>query len=395
MTIPRRLLFWILAAVVAVALVVLANRPDPAPVDLGEVIRGPLRVTLDQEGRTRVRERFVLTAPAGGRLLRIELEPGDPVEAGEVVATFAPAAAPILDPRSRRTAEARLQAARAAWARAQAERGAAIAAAERAGRELEHQRRLAEAGVAAPDVVDAATTAAVRARELVLAAEAAERTAVAEIAVAEAALVGESDVAIPRTVPLRAPATGVVLVRHRESESVVAAGEPLLEIGNLGELEVMADYLSSDAVRIRPGMPVSIERWGGEAPLQGRVERVEPGGFVKISALGVEEQRVWVVVELTSPIELRPGLGDGYRVETRVVLFDRADVVLVPTGALVRQGEDWSVFVVADGIARQRVVTLGDRAPFSAEVLGGLEVGDQVVLHPTDRVVDGVKVRER
>jgi HlyD family secretion protein len=395
MTIPRRMLFWILAAVVAVALVVLANRPDPAPVDLAEVVRGPLRVTLDQEGRTRVQERFVLTAPANGRLLRIELEPGDPVEAGEVVATFAPAAAPILDHRSRRAAAATLDAARAGLARAQAERAAAVAAAERAQQELAHQRRLADAGVVPPDAVDAAATAAVRARELALAAAAAERTGVAEVAIAEAALAGEGELSTPTSVALRAPATGLVLTRHRESETVVAAGEPLLEIGDLSKLEVMADYLSTDAVQIQPGMPVSIERWGGEGSLLGRVRRVEPGGFVKISALGVEEQRVWVVVELTSPLELRPSLGDGYRVETRVVLVDRDDVLLVPTGALVRQGNDWSVFVVADGIARQQLVQLGDRAPFAAEVLGGLEVGDQVVLHPTDRVVDGVKVRER
>lgn len=396
----RRLILWGAATVVAVVLWLLASRPDPAPVDLATVARRPLLVTLDQEARTRVRERFVLTAPSAGRLLRVELEPGDSVAPGEVVATFAPAAAPILDPRSRRTAEARLAAARAAWQGAIAEKNAAASANTRSTTELARLERLRSEGLLSVDALEAAQAGATRTRELLSAAQAAERVAIAEMNAAEAALAeGSADGVGSSTngaqVTLRAPAGGVVLARHRESESVVAPGEPILEIGDLSDLEVIADYLSTDAVRIQPGTPVRIERWGGPAALLGRVRRVEPGGFIKISALGVEEQRVWVVVDLESPPDQRAGLGDGYRVETRVVLVDRNDVLTVPTGALVRAGGDWSVFVVEDGIAHQRSVTIGDRAPFDAEVLEGLAEGDQVVLHPTDRVADGVRVRER
>lgn len=394
MKITRRHLVWTGIGLVLTLLLVVAMRPEPAPVDLATVERGPLLVTLDQEGRTRVQERWTIAAPAAGVLRRIELEPGDQVAAGDVVATFEPAAAGLLDPRLRREAEAGRAAAAAEVERMRAERESAEARAVFAAAAARRARRMAEEGLLSAESLDAAETEERAATEARRASDAAVRQAAAALAAAEAALVeGAGDQ--QRTLEVRAPTAGLVLRRLRESAAPLAAGEPLLELGDLTQIEVMADYLSTDAVQIQAGMPVRIERWGGEHPLSGQVRLVEPSGFLKLSALGVEEQRVWVIADIESPPSERPGLGDGYRVETRVVLIDRPDVLRVPVGALVRDGESWSVYRVENDRAHATPVELGARSAFDAEVLGGLAAGDQVVLHPTDRVADGVKVEQR
>lgn len=394
----RRLLWGSALAVVAVA-IVLGSRPRPVAVELAPVVRGTLTVTLDEEGETRVRDRFLISAPVAGRVLRIELEPGDPVLAGETpLASFLPATPMPLDPRLRAEAEAAAAAAEAALGRAEALHEQA--AAERAFSEaaLERLRRLSEEGVVSAEQREAAQLELDTRREALAAADFAVRDARSNLAAARARLLrfvprhGGTGAGDPEAFAIFSPVDGVVLRRLRESEAAVPAGETLLEVGDPRDLEVVADYLSSDAVRMRAGQPALIERWGGEGALGGQVLRVEPSGFTKISALGVEEQRVNVVVELTGPYAARAGLGDGYRVETRVVIWEEDEQRKVPTGALFRRGDQWAVFMVEDGVARERAVVIGERNQREAQVLDGLEIGDPVVLYPGDNIADGVRV---
>ena len=395
----RRLVIWGIALVGVIALITLASRPRPIPVDVAAVVRGTLSVTLDEEGETRVRDRFEISAPVSGRVLRIELEPGDPVLAAEsVLATFLPASPVPLDPRQRAEAAAAVEAAEAAVGRAEALHEQA--AQERAFAEstLNRLRRLQEEGVSSEEQLEMAQLELDTRQEALEAAEFAVRDARGNLAVARARLQrfrfrpGGGATGNPEAIQIFSPVDGVVLRRLRESEAVVPPGEPLLEVGDPRELEVVTDYLSNDAVRMRAGQSALIDRWGGDRPLRGRVLRVEPSGFTKISALGVEEQRVNVVMELEEPYAARPSLGDAYRVETRVVVWEQEEQVKVPVGALFRRGTDWAVFVVEDGTAGERTVEIGERNRQEAQVLGGLEVGDQVVVYPGDSVADGVPV---
>ena len=395
----RRMLFWGGVAILVVAVVAVALMPTPIPVDVAAAERGPMRVTLDHEGRTRVPERYVVSAPVPGRVLRIELEPGDRVRAGQtVVATFRPAVAPLLDARTRAELSARVKAAEASVARTRAERDRVRAEAEFAITERDRARRLESMGLVTEQARQAAETeAAARARALE-AAESAVKAAEADVAAARAALLepgsGGTTGAPGGTLALRSPIDGVVLRRLQESEATVPQGAPLLELGDTSSLEVIADYLSTDAVRIKGGMPASIEGWGGD-PLRGRVERVEPAGFLKVSALGVEEQRVWVVIDFEDPRKASEFLGDGYRVEVRVVVWEQPAVISVPVSSLFRRGDGWAVFVVAEGRARLREVAVGQRNGIRAEILSGLPPGGRVVVHPPDTIEDGVRVAER
>ncbi len=394
---------WVGGGALLVLLLAWAFWPRPELADLGIVERAPLQVTLDEEGETRVRDRFVVSAPLAGRVLRIELEPGDPVEADEtVLATFQPQTPTLLDARSRAEAEAGARAARASLERARADRDRAAAELEFAQAEVERFRRLAGDRIVSDEELESAELEARSRAEALEAAEFSVQTARYQLEVARARLLegsalsgnpGVSEAGSP--ISLYSPVDGVVLRRLRESEAVVPAGEPLLEVGQPDELEIVADYLSADAVKIRPGDRVLIEEWGGERPLEGRVRRVEPSGFMKISALGVEEQRVNVVVDFVDPPEARPGLADGFRVELRVVLWEGEDVLQVPTGSLFRDGDDWAVFAVEGGKARLRQVEIGRQGGLVAEVVSGLEEGDQVILHPGDSIVDGLRVKPR
>jgi len=394
----KRMLVWGGVALVLLVLLGIAVAPRPVPVDLVAVDRGTLRVTLDHEGKTRVHDRFVVSAPVAGQVLRIELEPGDPVVAGKtVMATFEPGVPPLLDVRSRAEAEARVRAARATLDQAQAELSKAQTEQAFAQEQAERSRRLAADGIASKETLDAAEAEARGRAEARKAAESAARAAEHELEAARAALVdgGDPAVAPKRTaITMRAPVDGVVLRRIHESKAVVPAGEPLLELADPADLEIVADYLSTDAVRIRPGMAVLIDQWGG-GTLRGRVRRVEPYGFLKISALGVEEQRVNVIIVFDDPREAWKSLGDGYRVEARTIVWERTGVVKVPTGALFRHGESWAVFAVEGGRARLKSVEVGQRNGLEAEVLKGLSPGELVVAHPSDAVRDGVRVARR
>jgi HlyD family secretion protein len=392
----KRWVTWGGIGVVVAVVLGMALMPRPAPADFATVDRGTLIVTLDEEGETRVRDLFVVSAPLAGRVLRIELEPGDPVTAGEsVLATFLPNDPSLLDARSRGEAQARVRAARASLETARAERTKAEAELDYARSELERSRRLSAEGIVSEEALDQAELSEETAARALDAADSRVRSAVHELERAQAALLepgGSNQNTGGRTIVIRSPVEGTVLRRLRQSESVVPAGEPLIEVADSTDLEIVADYLSTDAVRIRPGQRVLIEQWGGDRPLPGHVRRVEPSGFTKISALGVEEQRVNVIIDLDEPPQQ---LGDGFRVEVRVVTYEREDVLRVPTSSLFRHEQDWAVFTVDGGRARLRPIEVGRRTGLLAEVLTGVEEGESVIVHPSDAIADGVRVAAR
>ena len=388
---------WLIALLLVAAVVAVALWPQPVPVDVMPSTRGPLAVTVDEEGETRVRYRYVVSAPLTGRVLRIALEPGDPVIRGRTVVAQLRAEAPaLLDARTRAEAEAAVSAAQAGIGQAQAEQRRAAAAAELARLELKRQRDLAASDLTTRQAIDAAESNARTAEEAVRAAEFAVATAQSQLEQARARLQAPTLEASGRVLTVTAPVDGVVLKRLRESESVVPAGEPLVEIGDpVKDLEIVSDLLSTDAVKVKPGAKVRIEQWGGESVLRAKVRRVEPSGFMKISALGVEEQRVNVVMDFEDPADAWKQLGDGYRVEIRIVIWEAADVVKVPTSALVRQGEGWSVFVVDGDRVRRVPIAIGQRNADEAEIKSGLEAGRQVVVHPSDQVIDEALIEIR
>ena len=392
------------AVAIAIALVVAlvlawALAPKPVPVDLEEVTRGPLAVTVDEEGETRVRDRYLVSAPLAGKALRITLEPGDPVLAGEtVLATFQPGDPALLDARARAEAEARVRAAQAALGGARAERDRVAAEHALAAAEAERVRRLAADEIVSRGQLDTAMTSERMAAEALAAAEFATDSARHELERARASLLqagGEAADGAGRST-LRSPIDGVVLRRFRESEAVVAAGEPLLEVADPARLEIVSDLLSTDAVRVSPGDRALIEQWGGGETLRGTVRRVEPSGFTKVSALGVEEQRVNVIVDFEDPRAAWERLGDAYRVELAIVVWESPDTLRVPIGALFRAPDGaWAVYAAEDGEIVRREVEIGHRNDLRAEVLGGLEEGDRVAVHPSDMVAEGVEFVER
>jgi len=389
----RRVLF---VAAIVLALLAVALWPQAIEVDAETVARGPLVVTIDEEGVTRLHHRFAVSAPVSGRVLRIELDPGDLVERNKtVVARLQADAPPLLDDRARAQAEASVSAARNAVGRAQAEEQRARAALELASSELKREQALAESGLTTRQALDARQTAVITAEEAMNAARFAAAGATSELERARAQLRPASLDAGGRVLPLLAPVDGVVLRRFRESESVVPAGEPLVEIGDPSHLEIVADLLSTDAVKVKPGMRVLVEQWGGEHPLGAVVERVEPAGFTKVSALGVEEQRVNVIMDLDDDHAAWQAMGDGYRVEVRIQIWEAASVVKVPTSALFRVGDQWAVYVLDGSRATRRVVELGQRTRAEAEVRGGVDEGQRVVVHPPDTLVDGARVTVR
>jgi HlyD family secretion protein len=384
---------WV-AVVVVGGLLAIALWPKTIDIDTAAVVRGPLVVTVDEEGMTRVRERFVVSSPVAGRVLRIELEPGDAVRRGAVVARVRAEPPPLLDERTRAEAQAALESARAALGRARAEEQRARATLAQLQRDLGRVRELAKSAVVSAQEVDARESEAKAADEAVNAAVFAVRAATSELQRAQARLAPPGQDAGGRVVPVTAPADGVVLKRLRESESVVPAGDPLVEIGDPGRLETVADLLSTDAVRVKPGARTIIEQWGGDQQLEARVRRIEPAGFTKISALGVEEQRVNIVLDFVDPAA-GAALGDAYRVEVRVVIWEAPAVLKVPTGALFREREKWAVYIVRDGRAHRALIEVGHQTGQDAEVTSGLTDRDVVILHPGDAVVDGAKVKPR
>ena len=389
---------WMLAAFVAVvaALAWTVFRTQPLPVDTSTITRGALEVTVDEEGETRVRNRYVVGAPTTGRLLRIDLDEGDPIEMAGLVARIE---AVPLDPRDQAAAQARLEAAEAELSAAAARVGLALATREQARRTEQRAVRLHEAGTLAAEALEEAQLALTQTQRELEAAEEARHAAEHAVEAARATLIAAyaSNPADASTgvcaespcVEVRAPVAGSVLRVLEESERIVAAGTPLVELGDAADLEIVVDVLSSDAVRIRPGTPARIEEWGGVRPLRAQVRRVEPSAFTKMSALGVEEQRVNVIADL---LEEADGLGDGYRVEARIQVWQGSDVLLVPVSALFRAGGSWAVFVAEEGVARRREIEVGERGGTHAEVLSNLSEGESVILHPSDQLTDGMRV---
>ena len=390
--INRRVL---IAAAIIAALLAVALWPSTTPVDVTAVTRGPLLVTVDEEGRTRVRDRFVVSAPVAGRVLRIELEPGDAVKRGQEVARVRAEAPPLLDARTQAEAQAAIESARSALGRARAEEQRARATLTQAEREATRLRTLANDGLSPRQEAEAREADVAVAAESVNAAGFAVRTALSEIQRAEARLAPSVPDATGRVFTVVSPADGVVLKRVRESESFVPAGDPLLEIGDPRRLEIVADLLSTDAVRIALGARAIIEQWGGDKTLDARVRRIEPSGFTKISALGVEEQRVNVLLDFVDPHAAWTALGDAYRVEVRIVTWEAASVLKVPTAALFRVRADWAVYIVDAGRARRTIVKLAHQTGQEAEVTDGLPDGARLILHPADTLTDAARVKER
>jgi HlyD family secretion protein len=381
-----------------VGLVVAGLRPRPQIVDLATVGTGPLTVAVLEEGKTRIRHRHVVAAPVAGMLERIPLRAGDRLEAGRtVLAVIQPSPSNFLDPRTQAEAEARVQMAEAAQRQRQAQLERARAALEMAEKEKVRTVRLQKDGAVSLREIDQALSQVDVLTRDVHAAEFALEVSKFEILQARAASrqagTLEGDTSSPITV--LAPVTGFVLNVFEESARPVTPGLPLLEVGDPADLEAEIELLSSDAVAVRVGAEVSIEHWGGERPLRGKVTVIEPGGFTKISALGVEEQRVKVRVDFIDPIPPDRPLGDRYRVEARIVTWHGESVLQVPAGALFRRGGDWMAFVVENGRARLATVTIGHHSGVAAEVLGGLTAGQSVILHPPDAVAEGKRVRPR
>lgn len=391
----RRQWFYVAGgAVLVVAAFVWALRPRPVPVEVAEVKRGAFEQTVEEAGKTRVRERYVVSSPLAGRLARIQLRPGDAVEAGKPVALLSPSAPALLDARTVRELRERVGVAEADLARAKAEVARAAAALEQAQFDVRRTRKLeAEGFLSSAAREQAELTARVQLQALA-AARSAVTAATHGVEQARAALTRareEPGGTADGTLPVIAPVSGRVLRVLQESEAVVAMGTPLLEIADPTDLEIVVDVLSTDARQIVAGAPVWIEA-GPEGPLAARVRRVEPSAFTKVSALGVEEQRVNVIIDFASPPEQRQRLGDNYRVDLRIVKFAQNNAVIAPVSSLFRDGGAWSVFVPKDGRAVKRTVSVGGRTAVDAWIEDGLAAGEQVIVYPSDSVRDGVTV---
>ncbi|HMB90052.1 MAG TPA: efflux RND transporter periplasmic adaptor subunit [Rhodothermales bacterium] len=391
----RKRIGLIALAVVLVLVIAYGFWPKPELVEVVEATRGPLEVTLEEEGQTRVKDRFVITAPVASYAQRVNLEVGDAVEKGETLLTLEPMRSDVLDPRRRAEATARVQAAQAALRAAEENARAATTDAELAAAERARIQKLYEVGSATQQTLDQAEAAARRAQAAQQSAEAAVEVARYDLAAGRTALDYSGARSSAGHVQVEAPVAGHVLRIHHQSEGVVGAGEPLLELGDPRALEVAIDVLSADAVDIEPGTHVRFDRWGGEEVLEGVVRVVEPTAFTKISALGVEEQRVIVIADFVSPAAEWTRLGDGYRVIAHFILWEGEDALQIPTSALFRHGNGWAVFVMEDGEARRRPVEVGHRNGLTAQIADGLTEGEAVIVHPSDEIEDGGQVEPR
>ncbi len=378
-----------------IAVIVLALLPKPIPVDIAAVEQGPMTVTVDEDGRARVKDRYVVSAPLAGRVARIELDPGDEIKPGDLVARIEPVASPLLDERSKGAAEARVAASSAAKRQTAAQVERADAAKEYAKKEADRARALADEGAFSKAQLEQTLLAERTAIAEAESARFAQRVADYELLMAQAALghLGK-DKGDGQQMIVPAPVGGRVLGVLNKSEGVVQPGTPLVEVGDPNALEIVADVLTSDAVRIHPGAVVTVDRWGGP-PLEGRVRMIEPSAFTRLSALGVEEQRVNIVIDLVAPRDQWSSLGDGYRIEAHIVVWQSDAALSVPASAVFRDGDSWAVYLVDGEAARLRRVDVGERTPSHVQIVSGLEAGAQVVLHPSDRVRDGVKVARR
>lgn len=391
----RRAALLVLIAVLIAWFLYIGFRPQPVEVEIGAARHAPLQVTVQQEGRTRVVDRYAVTAPVSGYARRIQLDVGAAVERGAMLVELEPARAEILDARRRAEAQARIAAAASNVNVAEQRASAAASNADMAQKDLQRVRALRQSGHVSAAAEDRAVTTAQSSAAELRSARFAAATARHELEAARTALKYAAMGGTGAPIAVRAPENGQVLRIAHKSEGTVAAGQPLIEIGNPRALEVEVDVLSADAVRIHPGTRVIFERWGGDGVLEGVVKVVEPGAFTKISALGVEEQRVWVIVAFTSPPAMWQRLGDGYRVEASFIIWEGKDVLQIPASALFRDGNGWAAYIVERDKAVKRRLEVGKRTALAAQVLSGIKAGDQVIVHPDDRVREGVKISAR
>jgi HlyD family secretion protein len=369
-------------------LLFLLLRPSPVYVESAKVTIGPMRVTVDEDGETRAHDRFVVAAPIPGRLLRVELEEGDAVSENAEVARIEPVP---LNQQQREEVLARIDAAEAMKRQADARLAHAREDYEQAKRDLARVEGLAKEGVVSNQVLEQARTAKTTSGEEFEAAKFSALAAASEIKLARSGLVGmDASNAAHKVISLRSPVAGHVLRVVEKSERVVLAGAPVLIIGDPNRIEVVTDVLTMDAVNVKPGAPVYLEGWGGDHPIRARVRLIEPAGFTKISALGVEEKRVNVISDFIDPPD---GLSDGYRVDARIVTWEVQNVLKIPGSAAFRVGETWSVFVIEGGRARRKTVQIGHRNQTEVEILQGLTAGQDVILHPSNELKDGIRVR--
>ncbi|XZE54971.1 efflux RND transporter periplasmic adaptor subunit [Planctomycetaceae bacterium SH139] len=443
-SLPRvgwRKLFWAVVAMLTTGALIYALLPQPLLVDLATVTRGPLQVTVADDGITRIRERYVVSTPLAGRLLRVTFDVGDNVVAGDtVLARMQPTHPDLLDPRAVAQARARVSAAEKRLAAAQAELARTESALDFAEREVGRLRRLSEQRAAGASELEQAEYQYRARLEEVRVADFNVDIAQYELQLQRAALLltansesldptppqtpaenpaedapdaatlddsaipnasagntsaGDSATVVDMELPILAPITGRILRLYQESSAVLAAGAPLMELGDPTDLEVVVDALSQDAVQIKPNSPVSFDNWGREQRLRGRVRRVEPSGFTKVSALGVEEQRVNVIIDILDPVEQRLPLGDNFRIDANIVIWQADDVLQIPTSALFRWRGQWHVFVFKDGVAKQVPVEVGENNGLQAQIVRGVEAGEQVIVYPGDAVADGSQVAPR
>jgi HlyD family secretion protein len=389
-------LVLLIAAIVAAALYLSIRKP-PYQVDLAPVTRGPLTVTIDDEGETRVHDLYVVSAPINGRVLRIELEAGDPVVAGEtVVARMVPADSDFLDPRSEARVREQVRALDDVVASSASRVAQARAARTLALQEQGRINALFKRGFATRASLDRANAAVAEANAGLSQASQSAEAASHDRDAARANLMTPRGGSAPgKVLAVRSPVSGTVMRLPRESETTVLAGAPLIELGNPRDLEIVTDLLSADAVRIKPGASVRIENWGEAKPLKAKVRRIEPYGFTKISALGVEEQRVNVIIDITDPPAVWGRLGHGYRVIVRIAEWESPDSLQLPVSALFREKGAWAVFAVEGGKARLMPVQVGRMNNETAEVLGGIAKGAEVILHPSEKITDGARVARR
>ncbi len=390
-----RMLPW-LGALLLLAAVAWGLWPKPIAVETGTITRGPLTVGVSEEGKTRVRNRYVVAAPLAGKMRRVPLKPGDDVVAGKTLLTaIEPVAPPLLDPRARTQAEAMVAMQEATRKQTSEAVAAKQVALDMAITNRDRLRSVTVKGTVSQMERDRVEgDASMRAAEL-RSAEFSLQVIDYELARAKAALERPESISPGNLVEVKSPVSGRVLRVMQESETVVAPGMAILEIGDPTDIEIEAEILSRDAVAIHPGDAVEVDQWGGDKPLTGRVRRIEPAAFTKISALGVEEQRVIVLCDLTNPMESARSLGDRFRVEVRVAVWHADDVMIMPAGALFREGNAWKTFVFHNGKADLTIVQAGHSDGHSTEILGGLQTGDEVLLHPPDTVKDGTAVKKR
>ncbi len=381
-----------------VGAIVFGMLPKPIEVEIAPVTAGPLTVSVLEEGKTRIRHRYTISAPVGAHLNRVELRAGAPIEAGKtVLATLTPEASSFLNPRAQAEAEARVKASEATRMMHETQVERARAALDLAQKEMARARELKKSGAIATKEWDTAESqATVLSRELHM-AEFSLQTADFEVAQAKAALQQAQSPAPEKVEPLKilSPVDGFILNVFEESARVVTPGMPIMEVGDPRDMEAEIELLSSDAAGVQPGAEVSIEQWGGDQPLRGRVTVVEPGGYTKVSSLGVEEQRVKVRVDFLDPVPPGYLMGDRYRVEARIVTWHAANVVQVPAGALFRRGGDWMTFVARGGQAHLTKVEVAHLNGVAGQVLSGLNSGQSVVMHPPDVLADGSRVKGR